>query len=110
MKIISLLALTIFFVETGVAGTCQVDDARVVEVFQYDNGQIFVKLDQSDSDCVCTYKNRFRYHKDDEEKFFTASALSALAGNFKVKARGDDSLCGSSENTAKLTAIYLYAN
>ena len=107
IKFFILLVLAVLYSEISIAGTCQVDDAEVVEVFQYDDGSIFIKLDKSDSSCICTKKNRFKFHKDDNEIFFSSAALAALAGKLKVKARGSDTECGA---TAKLTAFYIYAN
>jgi hypothetical protein len=93
------------------AGTCEVDDAVVTQVFQWDDGSIFVVLDRAIG-CGCPQNFRAGFHKNDNEKFYIAAALTALATGKKVYLRGDNvnSTCPVHSNTARLISLTVKNN
>lgn len=55
------------------AGVCT-GEGNVIQVFQWDDGNIFVTLNQP-TNCQCSLPQRVAFHKDANEKFFMACAV-----------------------------------
>jgi hypothetical protein len=90
------------------AGACQVDGLKVVSVFQWDDGSMFVTFDKS-LGCGCSVDTRAGFHKNDDEKFFISAALTALTSGNSVLVRADsvNDTCPIHGNTARLKALVI---
>ena len=88
------------------ANICTVSNAKVKQIFQYDDGTIFLVFDRG-TDCGCPQKHRVGFHKNDNEQFFVAAAMTALTTGQLVSIRAEDSGCSVHGNSAKLKALYL---
>ncbi|MES9957653.1 MAG: hypothetical protein ABW086_11420 [Sedimenticola sp.] len=95
---------TVFILLSAVffnANACSIAGAKVIEVFQWESGNIFIKLDRNSS-CPCEFPNRFGFSKKDDEKFFITAALTAMTTGASIYAAGD-AACSVHGNTARLT-------
>lgn len=103
----SLLTLTAGFTQASV---CMVDNLSVLRVFQWEDGYIFIEFDKP-LGCGCGEPNRAAFHRDDNQKFFVAAALTALAAGKKVMARADNQsgTCPVHGNSAKLVTLMIKA-
>lgn len=103
----TIFFLAIIFASSNVSA-CKVAGAKVTQIFQWSDGHIFISVDKP-NDCGCTLGYRFAFHKNDDEKFFSSAALTALAGGHTVELRGDPS-CAIHGNTPKLIELYINSN
>lgn len=69
-----------------------------------DDGHIFVNLSQN-TDCACPISNRVAFHKDSNEKFLMAVALTALTTQKTVFVRAVENNCAIHANTARLIGM-----
>ena len=86
------------------AQLCGVDNAKVVSVFQWTDGSIFVEFDRS-TGCGCSSDNRLSFHKNSNEKFLMNASLTALATGKKVMAKGTYGNCPVHGNTSKMVVL-----
>jgi hypothetical protein len=93
------------------AEVCQVDNALVTAVYQWDDGSIFIHVDRAVG-CGCAEDFRAAFHKNDNERFFLAAALTALTAGKKVFMRADNvnGTCPVHANTPKLLALVIKSN
>lgn len=99
----------------SLAASCIADNATVKQVFQWNDGSIFIVLDKtlliegSSQKCGCSHDYRVGFHKTEDEKFFISAALTALTtgNNVMVRANNGDDVCPVHGNTPKLQAFVL---
>lgn len=103
-----LALLAILAIPLGAsASTCQVGDAVVTFVTQWEDGYIFIQVDKPLL-CGCSVDIRAAFHNTDvNQKFFVNAALMALATGKKVSLRADNinNICPIHGNTAKLLSL-----
>lgn len=95
------VALLAGFVQVHACGTSA---AKITQVFQWDDGNIFVNLSQP-TDCACPIRDRVAFHKDSNEKFLMATALTALTTGKTVFVRAVENSCAIHGNTARLIGM-----
>lgn len=89
------------------ASTCEMGDAVVTFVTQWEDGYIFIQVDKPLL-CGCSVDIRAAFHNTDpNQKFFVNAALMALATGKKVSIRADNinNICPIHGNTAKLLSL-----
>ena len=93
------------------ASECSVDDAKVTDVFQWNDGSIFIVLDKAVG-CGCAEANRAGFHKNDDEKFFISAGLTALVSGKSVKLLADNvnDTCPVHGISAQLTGLVIKSN
>jgi len=102
---VSIIVFGVLYSSASSAVTCQLpSDAKVTNVFQWDDGHIFIYFDRS-TNCNCSIANRVAFHKDDDEKMFMAIALTAVTSGKPVWLRAEDNGCPIHGNTAKLKTL-----
>ena len=111
--ILALLVLScIGLPSLSTAATCQIQDTTIKSIHQYQDGWIFVSFDDSAgapvSDCGCSTfsKTRMGFHKDSNESFIQAAALTAHVTGKLVSAIADD-VCSIHGNTPVIKSFYL---
>ena len=112
-----LLFFLVLYSGSSSAASCIADNATVKQVFQWNDGSIFIVLDKSlviegsspSQECGCSHDYRVGFHKTDDEKFFISAALTALTTGNKVmvKANNGDGICPVHSNTPKLQVFLL---
>jgi hypothetical protein len=87
---------------------CQLNEAQVKGVFQWEDGDIFVELDRPVG-CGCAEGSRVAFHKDDGQRLFMAMALTAATSGRTVELRADNvnGTCPVHNNTARLLSLKL---
>ena len=101
LQVLASLALSASFIQAHACGT---SGAKVTQVFQWDDGNIFVVLSQG-TDCACSIRDRVAFHKDANEKFLMATALTALTTGKTVFIRAVENNCAIHGNTARLVGM-----
>ena len=89
------------------ASTCQVGDAVVTFLTQWEDGHIFIQVDKPLL-CGCAIDVRAAFHNTDpNQKFFVNAAIMAFATGKKVSLRADNinNTCPIHGNTAKLLSL-----
>jgi hypothetical protein len=101
------LALCVALPSAAHAARCAVDNAKIVNVLQWDDGHIYIELDRAIPGCSCSINSRAAFHKDENQKFFIAAALTAQATNKSVYVGADDvgGTCPIHGNTPRLVAL-----
>jgi len=101
-----ILLLTCLFISAN-ALACSVDDAKVIEVFEYHDGEIFVNFDKA-TNCSCSQTHRMAFSSSDQDKDFIKSmVLLAYASEKKVHAGSNIAGCSVHGNTPELTFFRL---
>lgn len=100
IMIVALGIITIYS-EASSAAICTVSNAKVTNIFQWDDGHIFIYFDR-DTSCNCSIPNRVAFHKDDNEKFLMSITLTAATSGKPVWIRAEDEGCVIHGNTARL--------
>lgn len=107
-----IILATCLFSANAYSQQCEISNARITSVHQYLDGMIFVNFDKAatPTGCGCQFPTRMGFHKNDNEKFLTAAALTGLAAGKTVTAIGEDQGCPIHGNTAKLIIFVVNAN
>jgi hypothetical protein len=104
IKIIIVFLLVIFVQTNAHAARCGVENAKVADVLQWEDGTIFIEFDTA-TNCNVSIPSRLAF-SDHNQKFFMAAALTALTTGKTVTAYGED-INLVHGNTATLTAFQI---
>jgi hypothetical protein len=105
----NFIAAALFaYTNIAAAGVCNVDDALVTGMFQWEDGHVFIEFDR-DIGCGCPALSRAAFHKDENQKFHMAAALTAFTTGRRVSIRADnvDGTCPVHGNTPRLLMLRL---
>ena len=83
---------------TAISGEC-VGSGKITEMFQWDDGHIFLVLDKN-TNCNCKIRNRVGFHKNLKDVFFISGALGAFLSGKTIHVWADDA-CTVHANTAR---------
>ena len=107
-KILFALMLGAFSFGTEGATSCGVSDARIIDVFQYFDGQIFVSFDKQ-TGCDCPQKSRMAFSANDPDtKFIQSMVLMAYSTGRKVNAITDIEGCPVHSNSPQMNYLRVH--
>lgn len=99
---IKLVLTLVLFLATQLAMSCGVTNAKITDVFQYFDGQVFVSFDKQTT-CDCPQKSRMAFNVNNPEtKFIQSMVLMAYSSGRSVSALTDISGCPVHSNSPKL--------
>ncbi|TVZ37844.1 hypothetical protein P886_2190 [Alteromonadaceae bacterium 2753L.S.0a.02] len=102
MNIKNYIAIIILMNAVNCFASCGLENAKVIDVHQYFDGNIFVRFDKS-TNCNCIEKTRLAFDSGDPTKQFIQSmVLLAFASNSNVTAYSSSTECSVHGNTAVL--------